>query len=169
MGEEWFSTIREGDSVGICLCRKDFGAPAIFEGRLIHILCYHSTAIDAIPPPCLSPKQFVSSRSVYQRKILGGWFHVIINLQPLITGKSNGLYPIGGVENASLNRVPWGRWWGGRILDLWWRKGRLFVKEIFFWTLLTYEQKNLGIMEGFPGSGRRENKTVSWLEGAFHD
>ena len=97
------------------------GVPAIFEGSLVLILCYHSTAIDAIPLPCLYLKQCVSIRSVGRSNILGGWFHVIINLQPLITDKRNFFCPVGGVENASLNRVPWGRWWGGRILDIWWR------------------------------------------------
>ena len=36
---------------------------AIFEGRLIMILCYHSTEINAIPPPFMSLKHCFSSRS----------------------------------------------------------------------------------------------------------
>ena len=35
---------------------KAWGYPSIFEGRLIMILCYHSTAINAIQPPCLTLK-----------------------------------------------------------------------------------------------------------------
>ena len=69
---------------------------------------YHSTAINAIPPPCLSLKQCVSSRSVNQRNILWCWLYVIINQQPLIPDKGNVFYLIGGVENTSFNRVPWG-------------------------------------------------------------
>ena len=92
---------------------KALGDPAIFEGRIILILCYLSTAIDAIPPPCLSIKQRVSNRSIYQSNIIGGWFHFIINLQTLIPDKGNVFCPNEGVENASLDRVPWGRWWGG--------------------------------------------------------
>ena len=112
------------------------GAPAVFEGRLILILCYHSTAINVIPPPCLSIKQCVGSRSINRRNILGGWFSVIINLQTLIPDKGNFFCSIGGVEKNGFNRVPWGRWWGGRIMDLWWGRGRLFVKEAFSWPLL---------------------------------
>ena len=66
--------------------------------------------------------------SVNQRKILRIWLHIIINLQTLIPDKGNVFFPIGGVENTSLNRVPWGRYWGGQILDLWWGRGRLFVE-----------------------------------------
>ena len=43
-------------------------------------------------------KQCFSSRSVTRSNILGGWFHVIINLQPLITDKGNVFCPVGGVE-----------------------------------------------------------------------
>ena len=57
-------------------------------------MCYHSTTIDAIPHSCLSLKQCISSRSVYQRNIIGGWFHAIINLQPLIPDKGNVFCPI---------------------------------------------------------------------------
>ena len=89
---------------------KDFGAPDIFEGRLILILWYHSTAIDTIPPPCLSVKQCVSRIIVYQSNIIGGWFHVTTNLQPLIPHKDNIFCLIGGVESTILNRVLWGRW-----------------------------------------------------------
>ena len=63
------------------------GDPAIFEGRIVLILCYHITYIDSILPPCLSLKQCVSSRSVDQRNIIGGWFHAITNLLNLITDK----------------------------------------------------------------------------------
>ena len=122
-------------------------------------MCYHSTAINAIPPPCMSLKQCVSSTSVYQSNILGGWSRVIINLQPLIPDKGNVFYPIGGVENASLNRVPWGRWRGGRVLYLWLMRVRLFVKEAFRWPLLPDDHGPLGTMEGLPGNGRaREEK-----------
>ena len=110
---------------------KFLGAPAIFEGSIIVILCYHITANNAIPPPRLSLKQCAIIRSVNQRNILGGWSHVIINLHPLIPEKGNVFYPILGVENTSFNRSPWGRWWVGRNLDLWWSRGRLFVKEAF--------------------------------------
>ena len=74
--------------------------------------------INAIQYPCLSLKQFSISKSVDRRNNLGGWFHVIVNLQPLIPDNGNVFYVIGGVENVSLNRFPWGRWWGGQILDL---------------------------------------------------
>ena len=90
----------------------------MFKGRLILVLCYHSTTIDVIPPPFLPLKQCVRIRSVDQRNILGGWLHVIINLQPLIPEKGNVFCPIEGIENTILNRVPWGRWWGGQILDI---------------------------------------------------
>ena len=50
---------------------KALGNPAIFEVRLILILCHHITAINAIPPPCLSLKQCVSSMSANQRNIIG--------------------------------------------------------------------------------------------------
>ena len=86
------------------------GDPENFEGRLILILCYHSTGINSIPTPCLSLKQCVSSRIFNWRNILRGWLHVIINLQALIPYKGNVFFPIGGIENASLNRVSWGRW-----------------------------------------------------------
>ena len=129
-------------------------APDIFEGRLILILCYHSTVIDAIPPPYMSLKQCVIIRSVEKRNIIRGWFHVIINLQPLISDKGNVLFPIGGVENASLDRVPWGRWWGGQILYLWWRRGRIFIKEAFSWPLLPDDRETIGTMECIPSTGR---------------
>ena len=51
------------------------------------------------------PQTFFRIRSVYQRKVLAGWIHVIINLKPLIPDKANVFYLIGGVGNASLNRV----------------------------------------------------------------
>ena len=138
----------------MCRCRKFLGYPAIFEGRLILILCYHSTAINDISPPCLSLKQCVISSSVNQKNIIGGWLHVIINLQSIIHDKGNVFCSIGGVENTSFNRVPWGRWWGGRILDIWWRRGRLFVKEAFSRTLLPDNREPLGIMEVLPGNNR---------------
>ena len=56
--------------------------------------------INAIPPPCLSLKQCVSSRSFNLSKILGGWFHVIINHQTLIRDKGDSFCPIVGVENT---------------------------------------------------------------------
>ena len=138
------------------------GYPSIFEVRLILILCYHSTAINAIPPPCLSLKQCVRRRSVNQRNIIGGWFHVIINLQPLILDKGNVFRLIGGVENTNFNMLPWGRWWGGQIMDIWWRRGRIFVKYAFSWSFLPDNHKYLGTMEGLPGNfgGREENGFV---------
>ena len=116
------------------------------------ILCYHSTAIDAIPPPYLSLKQCFRRRNVNQRYSLGVWFHVIINLQPLIPEKGNVFFPIEGVENASLNRVPWGRCWGGQILYIWCRRGRLFVKDAFRFPLFLDDCKYFGTMEGLPGN-----------------
>ena len=89
---------------------KALGYPAVFVGSIILILCYHSTAINAIPPPFLSLKKFVNGKNINQKIILGGWFHVIINLQNLIPDKGNVFFPIVGVENTSFNRVPWGRW-----------------------------------------------------------
>ena len=105
------------------------GDPAIFAGRLILIMCYHSTEINAIPPPCLYLKQCVRIRSVNRKNNLGGWLHFIINLQPLIPNKVNVFCLIGGVENASLDSFPWVRWWGRQILDLWWIRVGLFLKE----------------------------------------
>ena len=99
-------------------------------------------------------KLCVSSRSVNLRKSFGGWFHIITNLQPLITDKGNVFCQIGGAGNSSLNRVLWVRWWGGQIMDLWWRRDRLFVKEAFSCLLLTADREPLGIMEGLPGNGR---------------
>ena len=72
------------------------------------ILCYHITAIEAIPPLCLSLKQCVSIRGVNQRNIIGVWFHLIINIQTLIPDKGNVLLLIGGIGNAILNKFPWG-------------------------------------------------------------
>ena len=128
------------------------GAPAIFEGSLIMILCYHRMATDYTPHLCLSLKQYVSNRSVNRRKVIGGWFHVIINIHPLITEKGNIFCLIVGVEKTSFKRVPWGRWWVGRISDLWWRRGRLFVKEAFSCPLFLGDSKPLGIMEGLTGN-----------------
>ena len=126
------------------------------------ILYCHSTEINAIPPPCLYLKQCARIRSVNQRNILGGWFHVIINLQPLISDKGNIFFPIGGVENTSFNKVLWGRWLGGKIMDIWGRRGRLFVKEEFRWPLLLDNLKPLSTMEGLPVKicGREENGFV---------
>ena len=75
----------------------------MFKGRLILVLCYHSTTIDVIPPPFLPLKQCVRIRSVDQRNILRVWLYVIINLQPLIPDKVNVFCPIGGIVNAILN------------------------------------------------------------------
>ena len=71
----------------------------------------------------------------------------------MITDKGNVFCPIGSFENASLNRVPWGRWWGGRILGLWWSRGRLFFKEAFIWPLLLDGREPLGKMKGLPSNG----------------
>ena len=79
---------------------------------------YHSTLINANPPQFLSLNQYVSSSSVNQSMIIREWFHVIIKIQPLIPYRRNLFCPIGGIENTILNRVPWGRWWGGQILDI---------------------------------------------------
>ena len=49
------------------------GAPHIFEGRLILIMCYHSTAIDAIPPPCLFPWSKLQLPTHCLRDRHGGW------------------------------------------------------------------------------------------------
>ena len=138
------------------------GDPAILKGRIIHILCYHSTAIDDIPPPRLSLKQCFIRRSVNQKNIIGRWFHAIIKIKTLIPDKGNVLCPIGGVENAILNMVPWRRWWGGRIMDIWWRRVRLFVKEAFSWPLITERREPLVTMESLPGNGngREENGFV---------
>ena len=110
-------------------------------------------AIYAIPPPYLYLKQCISSRIVYQRNILGVWFHVIINLQTLILYKGNVFYSNGGIEHFSLNRVPWGRWWGGQMMDIWWRRVKIFVKEAFRCTLLPEYREHLGTMEGLLGNG----------------
>ena len=138
------------------------GGPAILEGWLILILCKHSTEIDAIAPPCLSLKQCVSRRSVYQRNIIWGWFHVIINLQPLIPDKGNLFCPIGGIENTSINWNPWGRLWGGRVMGLWWRRVRIFFKEAFSCPILLDDRKPLVTMECLPGNGSvsKENGCV---------
>ena len=133
------------------------GGPAIFEARIILIMCYHGTEINSIPPTCLSLKNCISSSSVDQRKILEGWFRGIINLYSLITEKDKVFCPIGGVENSSLNRVLWVRWWVDLIMGLWWRRGSLFVKEAFILPLLPDNREPLGTMEGLPwNSHRRE-------------
>ena len=106
VGEAQLSTILVGDSVGICWCRNPLGDTDMSEGRILLFLCYHITAIDAIPPPCLTLQKCFSNIILYKRDILGGWLHVIINLQPLIPDKYNFFWPIGGVESASLNMVP---------------------------------------------------------------
>ena len=102
----------------------------------------------------MSLKQCVIIRSVNQKNILGGWFHVIINLQPLITNKRNIFCPIGGVENTRFDRVPWGRWWGGQILYLWWIRGKIFVKEALIWLLLLEDCKHIVTIEGLYGDCR---------------
>ena len=93
---------------------------------------------------------------------MGGWFHVIINLQYVILDKGNVFFPIGGVENTSFDTFPWDRWWGSRIMDIWWSRGRLFFKEDFSWPLPTDDREPLGTMEGLPGNvrGREENGFV---------
>ena len=114
-------------------------------------------------------KQCVRSSSFYQRNMIGGWSHVIINLHHLIPDKGNFLCLIGGIENASLDRVPWGIWWGGRIMDLWWRRVRLFVKEAFSYPLLPYDRENLGTMEGLPRNSRgREENGFAWKNVVCH-
>ena len=145
------------------------GDTAIFEVRIITILFHHSTAIDSISHPCLSFKKCVRIRSFNKRKILGGWFYVIINIQPLIIDKGNVFWLIRGGGNVILNRVTWGRWWGSRILDLWWRRGRIFVKETFRCPLLPDYCKHLGTIEGLPGDvwSREENGFV-WKAVACH-
>ena len=107
----------------------------------------------------MSLKQCVTIKSVNQKNIIGVWFHVIIKLQPLITDNDNVLCPIGGVENTIFDRVPWGRWWGGRILYLWWRGGEIFFKESFSWPLLLEDCKHIVTIEGLHGNvrGREEN------------
>ena len=138
------------------------GDPAIFVGRIILILCYHSTVIDDTSHPCLSLKQCVISRSVYQRNIIGGWFHVIINLQPLIHDKGNVFLPIGGVENASLNRVPWDRGWG---VELWISSG---VESGYLSKMPSYGPFSrttvylLVQWKAYPGTEAQENKTASY-------
>ena len=125
-------------------------------------MCYHSTAINSNPPPFMYLKQCFIIRIVNQKNILGVWFHVIINLLPLITDKGNILCPIVGVENTIFDRVPWGRWWGGRIIYLWWRGGEIFVKESFRWPLLLEDCKHIFTIEVLHGNvrGREENGFV---------
>ena len=106
----------------------------------------------------MSFKQCVIISSVDQRNILGGWFHVIINLQPLIPDKGNVFFPIGGVENPNLNRVPLGIWWCGGIMGLWRMRGGLFVREAFSWTLLSDDREPIGKMEGLPWNVRIREK-----------
>ena len=101
----------------------------------------------------MSLKQCVRISSANQRNNLGGWFHVIINLQTLIPDKGNFFFPVGCVENTNLNKVPWGRWRSGQNMDLWWRRGRLFVKYAFIWTLIPDNRETIGTMEGLPGNG----------------
>ena len=54
-----------------------------------------------IPPLYMSLKQCFISRSVNQRNIIGGLFHVIINLHPMIPYKGNVFCLIGGVEKPA--------------------------------------------------------------------
>ena len=89
---------------------------AIFEGRIILIMCYHSTVIVAIPPLCMSLKQCVSSSSVNQNNILRSWFQVIINLQALIPDKGNVFCPIGGVKMPASTGSPGA---DGGLVELW--------------------------------------------------
>ena len=138
------------------------GDTNICEGRIILILCYHTTAINTIPPSCMPLKQCVRIRCDNRRNIIGGWFHVIINLQPLIPKKGNFFCPIGSVEKSSLNRIPWGRWRGSRILDLWWKRGWLFFKENISWNLLPDYHKTIGTMKGLHGKGRNREKSDSY-------
>ena len=125
-------------------------------------MCYHITVINSNPPPYMYLKQCVIIRSVNQKNILGVWLHFIINLQPLITDEGNVLCPIGGVENTIFDRVPWGRWWGGRIMYLWWRRGKIFVKEAFRWSLLLEDCKPIVTIEVIHGNvrGIEENDFV---------
>ena len=80
----------------------------------------------------------------------------------MISDKVNVFCPIGGVENISFNKVPWGRWWGGRILGLWWRRGKLFIKEVFRRPLLPDDREPIDTIEGLRGNGckREENGFV---------
>ena len=100
------------------------------------------------------PQTVCQHQECQPKKHYWGWFHVIINLQPLITDKGHFFCLIVGVGNTSFNRFPYVRWWGGRILDLLWRRGRIFVKKAFSWSLLLDELESLGTMEGLPGIGR---------------
>ena len=169
MGKELFSTIREGESVEICRCRKGFGGSRHFwsKDHSDSVLPQHGDWCHTTPMSV--PQTVFSSRSVYQRNIIGGWLHVIINLQTLITNKVNFFGLIVGIENARLNRVPWGRWWCGRILDLWWRRVRIFVKEALSWPLPPDDHKPLGTIKGLPRNvrGREENGFI-WKAAAYH-
>ena len=88
----------------------------------------YSTAIGAIPPSGIFLKQCIISSIFDQTNVIGGWFHVFINLQPMIPDKGGVIWPIGGSEKGNLNRVPWDRWRGDQMTDLWWRMGSLFIK-----------------------------------------
>ena len=80
----------------------------------------------------------------------------------MITYKGNIFFPVGGVENASLNRVPWGIWWGGQILDLWWRRGGLFVKEAFSGLSSQTTAKILTEWKVYLRTVMEEKKTASY-------
>ena len=45
-------------------------------------------------------------------------------------------------------------------MDLLWRRGKIFVKEAFIWTLLPDDREPLGTMEGIPRNGRGRFKKV---------
>ena len=146
MGESWFSTIWEGYSVVICQRRKVFGVSSHFLSK------YHS---DSVLPQngywqhstTMSVPQTVCQKQecILKENYLG---LVPCHYQP---NKVNVLCPVGVVENASLNKIPWGRWCVGRIMDIWWRRVRLFVKENLSWTLLPDNSELIGTMEGITG------------------
>ena len=63
------------------------GEPEFFLRSLILIMRQYSTAIGAIPPSGIFLKQCIISSIFDQTNVIGGWFHVVINLQPMIPDK----------------------------------------------------------------------------------
>ena len=155
MGAENISTIWEGDSVGICQCKKNFRRYSHFwrKAHSDSVIPQHDNWCNTSPmyvPQTVCQQQECQPKEHYRRL-------VPCNHQPPDPDSWRGKFilPNWSCWNASLDRVPWGRRWGGRIMDLWWRRGRLFFKEAFICPLLPYNHEPLVKMEILPGDGLR--------------